>query len=509
MPYNKYSGMNNVINTSNAFCTEVITDPAAVPASGHYHGWYYLDATPMMPTRFKMVPRPGLTADWYLKNQPKSLVITGLKYDMTEVEVFRNDNLPDWSDGATREWNIQTDKNFVGYKAYVPNTNSFNNGDSYHWCMSHSVMHGAFPIDDMYIEKHAYWRMAHNEQGGDAHLDVNPEGTVVNFKQNTVNPKAQNIKFQDRVAPDGHLTFKYTAEPTGSDNWTLIGKMVNDKNLVGCRYNAGQMQVVQRRNGSWTNKKLVDYTFTLGMKIDFIIKWDGKIFVYVDDVLVIETTTQITEEGYWGISSHKIPKDYPQLLSEFNVKGTTREYPSLICGSSIFCEDAFLVSECYEYTYYEMLRDYQFDCGLEHFGFDPAYPATLTTPVDGEIHIKSNSNYGSIVPKWVPNTNDGREYIVRVKVKNISGDGKLSLRVNNSWKNPVVFNGVDGIYEQTFTGTLNTINTGANYDPSFEADFEFLSLRLSNDPAPQELLVDSNGDALTDDNGNALTTDIT
>ena len=97
---------------------------------------------------------------------------------------------------------------------------------------------------------------------------------------------------------------------------------------------------------------------------------------------------------------------------------------------------------------------------------------------------------------------------MRVKVKNIPGNGKLSVKANGDWLPPVAFNG-DGVYEKRFTGALNTINTGANNDSSFIADFEFLSLRLADSEPPQALLTDDNGAVLVDDWGRVLTADIT
>ena len=186
--------------------------------------------------------------------------------------------------------------------------------------------------------------------------------------------------------------------------------------------------------------------------------------------------------------------------------GGAKEIVELICGTEISC-DAYVVCECYAYDAYELLEDYQFDCGLEYFGFDPGYPAELTSVVPGEIHLQSSSAYGSLVPDLLPNTNDGKEYICRVKVKNIVGDGKLSASVDGTWQS-VLFDAGDGIYETTFTGDLGSIQTGANADDTFNADFEFLSLRLSSDPAPQAVLVDDSGNMLVDDSGRVLTADI-
>jgi hypothetical protein len=180
-------------------------------------------------------------------------------------------------------------------------------------------MYGAFPINKTYIMDHAYWTFPHNEQGGGAHANIDPTGKKVSLTQNTVGPKAQNMKFKDRVAADGQITFTYNNEPTGSSEWSLVGKMLNTANIIGCRYNNGQIQIVQRHNNGWNDRVTKPFTFVLGMKWDFIVKADGTVQLYINDVLEAETTTAITAAGYWGISTHKITKDYDDIFIDFDV----------------------------------------------------------------------------------------------------------------------------------------------------------------------------------------------
>jgi hypothetical protein len=156
----------------------------------------------MVPTRLKIYPRPGMSASWSGDNNPAEIVVKGLKYDMLEEEIFRA-SLPLWDNTNPREWDIFTDRSFIGYRVYVPRTVKSDRGDSYHTGWAHHFLNGAYGVGDVYIEKHAYWWMPHNEQGGIGHLEVDYLGTSISFKQNTSGAKAQNFKFKDRSAEDG------------------------------------------------------------------------------------------------------------------------------------------------------------------------------------------------------------------------------------------------------------------------------------------------------------------
>ena len=172
----------------------------------------------------------------------------------------------------------------------------------------------------------------------------------------------------------------------------------------------------------------------------------------------------------------------------------------LICGNEVSCNDYVL---CCESTPYEYLYNFTFECGLLGWGFDEKYPATLTQPIDGEVHLVTNSNYGSVVPLDVPDTNNGEEWVARCKVKNLSGAGKMSIRLGTTWIN-TDFTG-DGIYEKFFTGNLTEFHCGAAGDPNANMDFDWVSLRKASDPAPAAFLVDENSAFLVDDSNAYIT----
>jgi hypothetical protein len=158
---------------------------------------------------------------------------------------------------------------------------------------------------------------------------------------------------------------------------------------------------------------------------------------------------------------------------------------------------------CPEYEY-ELLRNYTFDCGLNHFSYDPNYPATLTYTTPGEVHLVTNSSYGSVVPT-LQEIFPSDDYTIRCKVKDVSGNGKMSIRNSaNTWFNVKLYD-TDGIYEADYTGNIKDIHIGASNDENSSATYEWISLRKKGDPAPTALLVDENNFFLTDEDGKILT----
>jgi hypothetical protein len=152
----------------------------------------------------------------------------------------------------------------------------------------------------------------------------------------------------------------------------------------------------------------------------------------------------------------------------------------------------------------ELLFNYSFDCGLNGWGNDPNYPATLTDNGDGSIHIKANSNYGSVVPdnQIFPT----ETYVLEIEVANVVGNGKMSIRNQaNTWFNLEYFT-VDGTYTVEYTGNIKDIHCGASNDATFECDFLSYSLKVKDGAGIQfEPLTDEHGTELTNEFGETLT----
>jgi hypothetical protein len=152
---------------------------------------------------------------------------------------------------------------------------------------------------------------------------------------------------------------------------------------------------------------------------------------------------------------------------------------------------------------HELLTDYNFNCGLKHFNYDPNHAATLTYTEPGYINLVTNSNYGSIVPNKA--NFPAADYRLYIKVKNVSGNGEIGVKnSNNTWFNIAYFD-TDGVYTADYSGDITTIRVGASNDTSFSADFDFISLRLQSSPGPSDVLVDDMGEVLEDDSGEVLT----
>ena len=126
---------------------------------------------------------------------------------------------------------------------------------------------------------------------------------------------------------------------------------------------------------------------------------------------------------------------------------------------------------------WEILYNASFDCGLDGWGFDPTYPATISDNGDGSVHLKADSSFGSLVP-FLPVSLPWQTYIIECKVRNVVGTGKMSLRrINNTWYNSPDIT-TDGVHTFEYTGNIKEIHVGANSDPNFEADYDYISLKL-------------------------------
>ena len=122
----------------------------------------------------------------------------------------------------------------------------------------------------------------------------------------------------------------------------------------------------------------------------------------------------------------------------------------------------------------ELLYNHSFDCGTVAWGFDPNYTAVITDNGNGSVHLRTTSNYGSVVPDYDVFPID--TYILEIEVANVSGNGKMSIRnSHNTWFNLETFN-TDGVYTVEYSGNIKDIHCGAAGDPNFECDFLSYSL---------------------------------
>ena len=122
----------------------------------------------------------------------------------------------------------------------------------------------------------------------------------------------------------------------------------------------------------------------------------------------------------------------------------------------------------------ELLYNPSFECGVYGWHFDTNYPATITDNGDGSIHLKADSNYGSVVPDNQIFPID--DYVLEIEVANVVGNGKMSIRnQHNNWFNLEYFT-TDGTYTVEYNGNIKDIHSGASNDTTFECDFLSYSL---------------------------------
>ena len=124
----------------------------------------------------------------------------------------------------------------------------------------------------------------------------------------------------------------------------------------------------------------------------------------------------------------------------------------------------------------EMLYNWTFDCGTDGWHNDPLYPGTITDNGDGSVHLQANDEWASLVPDKQSYPSDS--YVVEVKFRNQVGNGKISFRrPNGLWVNTPTVG--DGVHQSNpFSGAISEIHVGADGDPTYEADYEYISLRV-------------------------------
>jgi len=123
----------------------------------------------------------------------------------------------------------------------------------------------------------------------------------------------------------------------------------------------------------------------------------------------------------------------------------------------------------------EYLYNYTFDCGTDGWGYDLNYPATITDNGDGSVHLKTESDFGSLVPREIP-TEDS-EWVCQVEIVNQVGNGKISFRQPDGlWHSTPTLG--DGMHKSDpYVGIIREIHVGADGDDTYEADYKYISLR--------------------------------
>ena len=151
--YMPVEGMNCAVSSANAWISKVraVADvPDDGVARGDYLDWRLTqddldDGMPeMVPTRFEIRPRGGMTAAWYHDRNPKAISVFGVKLDNTFDELFSLE-LADWGNGAARSWDITTSNKYKGFRVYVTKVNWEASNGQYNTGWSNMKMYGKYP----------------------------------------------------------------------------------------------------------------------------------------------------------------------------------------------------------------------------------------------------------------------------------------------------------------------------------------------------------------------------
>ena len=125
----------------------------------------------------------------------------------------------------------------------------------------------------------------------------------------------------------------------------------------------------------------------------------------------------------------------------------------------------------------QILDNSAFNCGVDGWGSNEEfYPATITDNGNGSVHLRSDTDYGSIIPLQVLNGPlPVGDYELTIIVGNITGASKASIRnTGGTWASVTI---VDGTNVIPYTGDIDTINVGADNDAAHEADYYFYGLK--------------------------------
>ncbi len=125
---------------------------------------------------------------------------------------------------------------------------------------------------------------------------------------------------------------------------------------------------------------------------------------------------------------------------------------------------------------FELLYNHDFDCGLTLWNDNP-YDAVLTDNGDGSIHIKAVEPYGCICPVEMPDLSKNVTYRVTINVRNIVGNGVISIHTDAGWQYYTFNTDEQHIFDFSSSSTIIELAVGADNDTNFECDLDYISLK--------------------------------
>ena len=200
------------------------------------------------------------------------------------------------------------------------------------------------PVEGSPLEHHPLWSVVHGTPP--SKLGWKERGLVIVAQPN---PTAEviNLAYRDLKGVAATIRGEYLFDAPDDDYWTLpFAKFVDLDNLVGVRRRGGQLECVQKVNGTWQTIATIAGV-ALGDWEVHITPTD--IQVYINGNLKLSELHDIDGEGWFGISAHKWPSgDDVDMVREYRVNlitafqipcMTSDTQPYGLCGASHVLEN--------------------------------------------------------------------------------------------------------------------------------------------------------------------------
>jgi hypothetical protein len=145
--YPAWEGVNCIKNAGNCWISTNFSHDDATP---QWIRWIEEEnQEAIIPERFTLYPRPGMTASWYGDRNPQGLILEvinteELTHNGSQVshngenvylysydEVFNKQDIANWSNGSERSWNIGTSIAGIGIRLTVTKVDMYSNGGNF------------------------------------------------------------------------------------------------------------------------------------------------------------------------------------------------------------------------------------------------------------------------------------------------------------------------------------------------------------------------------------------
>ena len=164
------------------------------------------------------------------------------------------------------------------------------------------------------LEDHPYWRL---HSGVTSQMGWEDGGDKIKFFT-SANAVVSNVQYKGFAAIEGVFTANYQA-PTVGSNWLLpFAKFINTANILGVRMVNGSIEIIQRKNNTWTT--LASGGVVPAGSFEVIVNiTTTHISVLINGVLQLEADHTTSTAGGFGISGHRWDEPDALYLTNFDV----------------------------------------------------------------------------------------------------------------------------------------------------------------------------------------------